>query len=562
MTSGSVFAFNSWVWVKQPDYPWWPAIVLDPAQSGQELPEGCDLVLLCGPTDAATFAFANSKYVDQVRPFCGAAADDALIQEGRKDESCGAAIAEMLAAAAVDAPGGPTQSAPSPGNDGDTVDWNAVVADTVSSVKLSRDKVQRKHSKDKKRRKDKSKELKKEKSRKRHRARHGGESSEEAAVSSSDSSEDDDGEDNLFRRRNGTTSARTAAQKMKYERQSRLEEYSMGSGTPSHHSPRYDPSYLYRKVRNARRSAGTEELVKCAKELRAVTARCLSGAATAAELEEEVLDILSPLTRVDVTVAQLQESGVGVAVGGLLRGFTTPVHQLAEAILNYWFHSLPQNTQQQLSAETEVDRASVDTCASSGSGDEGEGTLGKLGVMLYDSFTNEEIDDAPPSAKIVKVCRLIEEALTKHCSLDAQRLVLSEFGDEGSTGKSLRRLVLEGKINADDITKHADDLPALIRSNQRRPPNILTYTSNFMNIGIGDGSPTSPNEVFSPSGDGPTGSPTFGSPTGQAATSLYTCPQCGANDAYHSSYTVQAHDNMPDILRCKKCGSTWNVSDQ
>ncbi|KPA84370.1 hypothetical protein ABB37_02364 [Leptomonas pyrrhocoris] len=580
MSSNPAFPFNAWVWVKQPDYPWWPAVVLDPAQSGQQLPEGCDLVLLCGPTAAATLAFASSHDPAQVRPFRGAEVDDVFVKEGRGDESCGAAIEEMVAAVAA-ASGSSTQPAPSPestnvNNAGDVdeaVSWEALLADTAAAAEApSRDKAEKKHKKDKRKKKEKSKKAKKaEKTHTRHRARHGGaslsEGEEEAAGSSSNNSndsDDEDGDDDLFRRRNGTASTRTAAKKMRYERQSRLDEYKAGSARPlTHHAPHYDPDYLHRKVRNARRSASNEELVRAAAELRELTRRCLSGAATSVELEEEVLRVLSPLARVDVTVAQLQESGVGVAVGSLLRGFTTAVHQLAQAILNYWFRTLPQNTQQQLSAETEVDRASVDTCASGGSGDEGEGTLGRLGVMLYDSFTNQEIDDAPPSAKVVKLCKLIEAALMQHCSLDAQRLVLSAFGDEGSTGKSLRRFVLEGKITADDIVKHADELPTLIRSNQRRPTNILTHTSNFsMNIGVGGGSPTSPNELFSPIGDGSVGSPTFGSPTGRASTALYTCPQCGANDAYQSSYTVQAHDNMPDILRCKKCGSTWNVADQ
>jgi hypothetical protein len=590
MASNAVFPFNAWVWVKQPDYPWWPAVVLDPAQSGQDLPEGNDLVLLCGPTAAATLAFASSGNAEQVRLFRGAEADDALIQEGRKDDSCRDAIEEMIAATAA-AYGSaeavlessnsntaePTQAAapaPAAEADGDSVDWEAMVADTEAAMKASDEKPERHHhKKEKKHKKEKlktssvAKESNKDKKRsRRHHARDGETPSEEDEARGSSDDSDGSGEDdnNLFRRRNGTSSARRAAKKEKHERQSRLEEYDMGCGTLPHYAPRNDPDYLYRKLRNARRSATNEELMQGAMELRAVAGRSLSGAATPAEVEEDILRILRPLTSVDVTVAQLQQTGIGVAVGGFLRHFTEPVTQLAKAILNYWFNSLPQNTQEQLSAETEVDRASVDTCFSgSSSSEDGAGTLGKIGIMLYDSFTNEEIDDAPSNVKVVKMCKLLEEALTAHCSLDAQRLVLSEFGDDGTTGKSLRRLMLEGKINADDIVKHTDDLPALVRSNQRRPPNILTHTPNLtLSIGVGGGSPTSPNEVFSPNGEGTTGSPTFGSPTGRATTSLYTCPQCGANDAYQSSYTVQAHDNMPDILRCKKCGSTWNVSEQ
>lgn len=584
MATESGFSFGSWVWVKQPDYPWWPAMVLDPAQAGQEMPEGCDLILLCGPNAAATLAFANSADSEQVRPFRGADADNAFVQDGRSDESCAAAIEEMLAAAAAataDVPASSTDEVVAAATDFKDTTETALTPSADANAKPSvaeAEKTEKKHKKDKKSKKEKFKSSSskdKSKSRRRHRS-HGGadassEEEEEAFAGSSEDSDggsaaysDEDDEDRHASRRRHHGAADAAAKKARHERQSHLEEYDLGPATATFYPPRSDPDYLSRKLRQARRSATNAELVQAATELRAVTGRCLSGAATAAEVEEEVLRLLRPLTTFDVTVAQLQSTAVGVAVGGLLRQFTKPVIQLANAILNYWFSSLPQTTQQQLSAETEVDRASVDTCHSGGSsGDENAGNLGRIGVKLYDAFTNQEIDDAPPGVKVVRLCKLVEDELTTHCSADAQRLVLSQFSDEGNTGKALRRLLLEGKITAEDVVKHTDDLPTLVRSNQRRPPNILTHTSTLsLNIGIGGGSPTSPNEVFSPNGENTTGSPTFGSPTGRATTSLYTCPQCGANDAYQSSYTVQAHDNMPDILRCKKCGSTWNVADQ
>lgn len=570
MSSSSGFPTNSWVWLKQPDYPWWPAMVLDPAQCGEELPDGCDLALLCGPTSAASLAFAVAADGEQVRAFRGAEADAGLIRDGSADESCAAAINEMIAAAAA----APVETTPAPATaaadaGGDAVDWEALMAESEAAMAAPSEGAHSSRHKDKKHRKEHAKKDRKRDKKDKKKRSHRRHRSEEAADSASSGSDDDESgadgesedEDNLFRRRNGTTSSRTAAKKAKYERQSHLEEYDTGSSTVPAYSPRNDPDYLYRKVKKARRGATVEELAACAAELRDFNGRCLGGAASPADVEAPVLRVLQRLTSVDVTVAQLQQSGVGVAVGGLLRSFTPPVVQLAQAILNYWFHSLPQNTQQQLATETEVDRASVDTCASGGSEGKREGELRRLGVTLYDAFTNEEINDAPASADVVEVCHQLEEALEKRCDADAQMHILAAFGKDASTGKSLRRLVLEGRITADDIVKHANDLPTLIRSHERRPPNILTHTSGF-SMSFGSGSPTSPNEVFSPSGDGTTGSPTFGSPTGRTTTALYTCPHCGANDAYHSSYTVQAHDNMPDILLCKKCGMTWNVSDQ
>lgn len=560
------FAIDAPVWVKQPDYPWWPAIVLDPAQAGQELPEGSDVVLLCGPSAAATLAFANSHDAEQLRPFRGVEADADLIAAGRgADEGCAAAIDEMIATAAAAGSleageAGSAELAPA-------AQETAAEDDGAARVAESAERHAKKHKKDKKEKSRKHGDSRSgaEKEKKSHRRHRKDDDSEDEGDSDYDEREDSGNDDDLFQRRNGASSSRAAAvsaKKAKYERQSKLEEYDLGPAThASEYNPRNDPAYLYRKVRDARRAASSAELMACTQELRTVMARCLSGAATAAAVEAEILAVLRGLTNVNVTVRQLQETGVGVAVGGLLRSFTPPVVQLAHGILTYWFHSLPQNTQEQLSAENEVDRCSVETCSD---GVAGDNELGRIGVNLFGCFTNEEINDAPASVDVMALCGQLEDTLESRCDADAQRLVLSAFGDSGDTGKALRRLVLEGKIIADDIVRHADNLATLARTRQRRPANIQFALNSPPSLdgGSGIGSPTSPYDVYSPNEDGAPGSPSFGSPTGRTTTALFSCPHCGANDAYQSSYSVQAHDNMPDILRCKKCGQTWNVAEQ
>ncbi|KAG5469567.1 hypothetical protein LSCM1_02791 [Leishmania martiniquensis] len=587
------YPVNSWVWMKQDGFPWWPAMVLDPAQAGHDLPEGSDVVLLCGPSTAATLAFASSADVEQLRPYYGATQDAELIQAGRSDESCSAAIDEMIAAVAgMDAtPGEEHPQAPPPtaaaaegqmnhtASGEDEVDWEVLAAEAEAvkaephiSVKkeYKRDKVSKRHKKKKHNGSgddgghpdsERSFHVQKKASKSHRRHHRGGAYSEEEADARSSSDDDKNGNDeDVFQRRTGASSSRSAIKKAKYERQSKLEEYNLGAGTLSDYHPRHDPAYYYRKLRSARRAASSTELRTCTQQLRNYISQCLCGAATALDVEADILGVLRQLTNVDVTVTQLQETGVGVAVGSLLRSFTTPVVQLAQAILNYWFHSLPQNTKQQLSAENEVDRCSIETCSDDVAGDNG---LGRIGVNLFSCFTNEEVNDAPGSLDTMSLCATIEDALERRCDADAQMLVLSAFGDAGDTGKALRRLVLEGKIDVEDIVKYAGDLAFLVRARQRRPPKMkLDWNLPTSPACSATGSPISPYGVFSPNDNVSTGSSTLGSPAGRTTTALYSCPHCGANDAYESSYSVQAHDNLPDILRCKKCGQTWNMAEQ
>ncbi|CCW69341.1 unnamed protein product [Phytomonas sp. Hart1] len=70
------------------------------------------------------------------------------------------------------------------------------------------------------------------------------------------------------------------------------------------------------------------------------------------------------------------------------------------------------------------------------------------------------------------------------------------------------------------------------------------------------GSPLSPRGSIS--GQGEIQSPLGLSLTG-AITTLYSCPNCGAREAVRSTYSVQAHDSFPCILRCQGCRHIWNI---
>lgn len=538
-------------------------MVLDPAEAGQTPPDGTDVVLLCGPSSSASLAFANSGDPAQLQAFRDAAADAELIAAGQSDESCAAAIAEMLTAVTVD-DGEAKGSTPATAvKQEEAEEWEAALGlerqeeGSHPSESISRNKAKKEKRSKKEKREKREKRDKKERHKSPHRS--SSQSRRQRARSDSesearDSSSDDDNYDGNYE--NGVFDAPRHTRR-KRERQTQMEEYDMGLGTDLDYIPRENKDYYYQKLRNSRRVASLSELQQLATEIRSCISRCLSNVATYQQVEDEMLRWLRQLTSLDVTVDHLQKSGIGVAVGSLLHSFTVPVVQLAQAILQHWFYSLPKATQQDLSTTSELDRCSLETCSD---GVAGEHDLGPIGIEIYDSYTNEEINDAPSSVDVMALCQAIEEALDKNCDSDTQMLALSAFTDTTDAGKSLRRLVVQGKIVAMDIVKHVSDLPGFVRQQLRRPSRIQLMSPTS----AGDAmlSPTSPYEPFSPNDGDSTANPTFGSPTGKASTTLYSCPHCGANDAYQSSYSVQAHDNMPDILTCKKCGQTWNVGGQ
>ncbi|EPY22595.1 hypothetical protein AGDE_13230 [Angomonas deanei] len=140
--------------------------------------------------------------------------------------------------------------------------------------------------------------------------------------------------------------------------------------------------------------------------------------------------------------------------------------------------------------------------------------------------------------------RNIENAL-EDLDNDSRAVIVAAI----SENEALRKLLLEEKITPEDLVSHRDALDALVRLHQGR------------GSGVGD-SPSSPlMKLGSPTGQSSFFSPTTRSSFADDYTSLYQCPNCGSSEAERSAYAVQAHDNFPDILKCKKCGNIWNSAD-
>ncbi|EAN85042.1 hypothetical protein, conserved, partial [Trypanosoma cruzi] len=89
------FPLNTLVWLKQPGYPWWPGMVLDPAALEMVLPAGYDTCVLCLPSVSSSVAFANSSNAEELLRF-DPETDAELIEAGKQDADCAAAIEEAL----------------------------------------------------------------------------------------------------------------------------------------------------------------------------------------------------------------------------------------------------------------------------------------------------------------------------------------------------------------------------------------------------------------------------------------------------------------------------------
>lgn len=325
-----------------------------------------------------------------------------------------------------------------------------------------------------------------------------------------------------------------------------------------------DLDYYTRRLRQRRQTVSDGVLAMCAAGLKAVMSECLENNAYAEE-EDALLEMLRPLASYDVSYVQLGATGIGAVVGGLLKQtFPHRVGELAHGILTYWFHTLPNTVQAELATDSELDRCSAETTAGTRS-DGVEGNLGTVGLHLYDSFAEEEIYDAPSGTNVADICQRIETLLREKKShdLDARVLVLATIGDPANV--ALRRRILDGSITPEDIIANTNDLGALLGRGScvRRPPNIRT---DFAGVST-TGSPMGPFSPYSPTGFGGGGegggSPGFTSAANDGLstfTTANTCPRCGAAEAYRREYTVQAHDNYPEIFHCRRCNNTWNIT--
>lgn len=639
----STFPVGALVWLKQPDYPWWPGVVIEATSAGLELPgDGRDICVMCFPSSASTVAFASAQDAGELRPFLGEgsnvtdAEEVGRVKAARADADCAAALDEALrtlsevkAATSVKEKEGATageaarvegsprrypsvssssssSSASREEGEGergahigrgvkkeeeeqqeeadeafllglvqDKPAETAPRADGPVAVKhedgASGEKKKHRHehkhrSKEEKERRKKEKKAKKEKE-KRKRPR-----SSSRSVKSENDNDDDDEEEvgGRAKRPSGNAAAashgkKKSASEKDRSRQSRLDEYEREAERPPTYSAQDDAEYYYRKCREARKVPDNATLIRCAEDLQKIIADCLSSGAYEAA-EEALMDLLRPLARYDVTFVQLRDTKIGAVVGQLLlKAFPDRVSQLANAILMYWFQSLPQNMQSEFYMDSEVDRCSIDTTAGERS-DDVDRALGAVGVHIFESFTDEEIYDTPPDVNVIEVCKEIENALKdNNDDVDTRVMVLTSLGDPANS--DLRRALLDRHVLPRDLLQHASDLPALMRTTTRRGLRLAAtgYAggSNELNTPLSPFSPLSPMGV---DGGGGSGNTSFMSPTGTASpltsASLYTCPNCGSQEAYRTMYSVQSHDNYPDILRCKRCNTTWNSAER
>lgn len=97
----SSYQLGAKVWVKMPDYPWWPGFVVDAAECGADLSlrmPGQDVCVQCLPSAAPSVMFINSQSAEEIRPYGGREADRELIAAGAAHPECAPAVTEALAA--------------------------------------------------------------------------------------------------------------------------------------------------------------------------------------------------------------------------------------------------------------------------------------------------------------------------------------------------------------------------------------------------------------------------------------------------------------------------------
>lgn len=521
MTSSS-FTPGTYVWIKQEGYCWWPGFIVDPATVDLPPPNPPQQVCVqCFPMATPTCVYATCADTE-LRLFNGAGKDDQMIQEGLAEAECAVAVKEILQATSQHEPTVPAEVAAARsdarGEDSAEVNENILLgldmgADIEAAEEAAERRRQRKLDK-------KMKRMAREET--------------EAAASRRQKTE--------YGQRCGTASNAT--------RQSRLDEYERQAAQSPRYDAEADAAYFFRQFKTTRQSVPDETVVVSVEKLQAAIATSMQRGYN--EAEEEILSCLRTVARYQVSYEQLASTRIGTVVGQLLKKSYTPrVRELANGVLTYWFKSLPQNVQHRFSENRELDRCSVETVGDRS--DAVDARLGVVGIHLFESFTEEELYDAPPHFNLAEVCCRIEAALQEaHADdRDTRVMVLTAFGDPQNA--PLRRAVLEGRITEQEIAANATDLASLAaRSNPRSGREIITDFSAV-------GSPTmqSPNSA---------GSGSFSSPTGRGSmgniTSAYTCPNCGDRDAYRTVYSVQAHDNYPDILCCRKCDTTWNITNQ
>ncbi|ORC87234.1 uncharacterized protein TM35_000232050 [Trypanosoma theileri] len=532
----SPLALNTLVWLKQPGYPWWPGMVLDPSAVEVEVPAGYDTCVLCLPSIASSVAFANSSNNEEIILF-NPETDKELLEAGKQDTNCAAAVEEAVR----------VYEQQQEQKQLLMLEQDAVKAMNKASENEEGKEANehKKHSQVKEEKSDKKRHKKRERDEKHssakkhhhHRKRHGEKHSKKERNSNYNYDDDDDNseneysnsdEDSLDSYGGGDERDKKSGKKARkridfdtdeqYEREARLEP----------HHQEEDAAYFEQRLRENRQRASDGALERFREQLASLAAACTHGSVISVSetAEEQLLDALSPMTTIDVTFDQLRRTKIGVVVGKFLsRDYPVRVVMLASAILTYWFRQLPPTTQQQLRAQTTLELASNDTTV----GSEREGlSLGAVGVQLEATFTDEEVNET--ATEPTTIARQIESELAAVDDEDVSMAVLAVLRDGHNA--ALRRGLLDGSVSAKEVVANAVD-----------PRRLLLRLQ-----GQSGGSSTP--EPESPLADGS---------ALENFTTLYACPSCGAREAVANEYSVQAHDNMAVFVRCLKCGETWNV---
>ncbi|RNF05921.1 hypothetical protein TraAM80_04220 [Trypanosoma rangeli] len=512
------FPLNTLVWLKQPEYPWWPGMVLDPAALEMVVPAGYDTCVLCLPSASSSVAFTNSSNTEELIRF-NPATDAELLEAGKESSECAAAIEEALSVYRQQTQGKEEEEGRGAAEhrDGERKGRHVRKGDAPRRAA--------KHENKRHKRRERNESPPVER-----RIRHENKKSDKRKYKEHNNAESDTMEDLIESDYDRKCSKSTKNKLGEMGTLGTVDQYDKESRyVPTHQEE--DAVYLEHMLRERRQAASDTTLQIIRNKLEALAVACNHGGVISVSeaAEEALLDALSPLSLVSITLDQLHRLKIGVVVGKfLMKDYPVRVVSLASAILTYWFRQLPPATQQRLSTQSALELASNETTI----GSECQGlSLGALGVQLEACFTDEEVYDTINEP--VVVARGIETELEALGDEDVSKEVLTALRDSQNT--ALRRGLLDGSVTAKELVANPGNPNALLRDPDAFSPSM---------------SGRSPVEPESPLADGHDFT---------NFTTLYVCPECGAREAIANEYSVQAHDNMAVFVRCLKCGETWNV---
>nr|CCD13762.1 unnamed protein product [Trypanosoma congolense IL3000] len=365
----SSLAINTLVWLKQPGYPWWPGFVVDPTTVGMELSEGYDTCVLCLPFDSSSVALASSSNVEEIRRFLPEE-DSRLLEDGRVDSVCAAAIDEALDMYEKQLHSAEKKQQQSMRkrhhDDGDGVpehgDLDALFFDDSERDTDGSSQRERKYSPTRKR----------EKRRKRRNEEDIGHTSKRTKkrdklkltrrerrekISGTDSEDTSSTQEGEIESSDSDVGARVGVKQTRGKKASRngvefSDENDIGASYMEN-----DIGLFKHELRRNRYDASNAVLSRSHDELLGMHSRFTKVGASSFSLEDEekILEILTTLAKVNVTLEQLIQTKVGVAVGQFISDdFPPRIAKLSHAILNYWFGQLPKDVRGKLLAKSKT----------------------------------------------------------------------------------------------------------------------------------------------------------------------------------------------------------------